>query len=59
MLILNVKEDAKMAKDPICGMNVDENKAAGTAVYEGKTYYFCSAGCKAKFENEPDKYAKD
>ncbi len=48
-----------MAKDPICGMNVDEIKAAGTAVYKGKTYYFCSAGCKTKFEKEPEKYAKD
>ena len=47
-----------MAKDPICGMNVDESKAAGTAVHKGKTYYFCSAGCKAKFEKEPEKYAK-
>lgn len=49
---------ATMAKDPACGMNVDENKAAGTAVYNGKTYYFCCAGCKAKFEKEPEKYVK-
>ncbi len=35
-----------MAKDPVCGMNVDEKKAAGTAVYKGKTYYFCSLNCK-------------
>ena len=48
-----------MVKDPICGMNVDESKAASTAVYKGKTYYFCSAGCKAKFEKEPEKHAKD
>jgi YHS domain-containing protein len=39
-----------MAKDPVCGMNVDEKKAAGTTVYKGKTYYFCSAHCKAQFE---------
>lgn len=47
-----------MAKDPVCGMNVDEKKAAGTAVHNGKTYYFCSAGCKANFEKEPEKYIK-
>lgn len=47
-----------MAKDPVCGMNVDENKAAGTVVHNGKTYYFCSAGCKANFEKEPEKYIK-
>jgi YHS domain-containing protein len=48
-----------MARDPICGMNVDENKAAGTAIHNGKTYFFCSAGCKAKFEKEPEKYTKE
>ena len=44
-----------MAKDPVCGMNVDENKAAGTAVHNGKTYYFCSPACKDKFQKEPGK----
>jgi Cu+-exporting ATPase len=52
------KEDFRMAKDPICGMNIEESKAAGIAVYNGKTYYFCSAGCKAKFEKEPEKHAE-
>jgi YHS domain-containing protein len=47
-----------MAKDPVCGMEVDENKAAGTSVYNGKTYYFCAPGCKSRFEKEPEKYAK-
>lgn len=45
-----------MAKDPVCGMNVDEKKAAATAVYEGKTYYFCSPGCKKSFDKDPEKY---
>lgn len=48
-----------MAKDPVCGMNVDEKTAAGTAVHKGKTYYFCSSSCKARFEKEPEKYSKD
>ncbi len=47
-----------MAKDPVCGMNVDEKKAAGTTQHKGKTYYFCSAHCKAQFEKAPDKYAE-
>jgi len=46
-----------MTKDPVCGMNVDEKKAGATAVHEGKTYYFCSTGCKATFEKAPAKYA--
>ena len=41
-----------MEKDPVCGMQVDPKSAAGQAVQQGKTYYFCSAGCKAKFEAE-------
>lgn len=48
-----------MAKDPVCGMDVDEKKAAGTAVHQGKTYYFCSTSCKARFEEEPKKYIKN
>jgi P-type Cu+ transporter len=48
-----------MTKDPVCGMAVDEKKAAATVSYEGRTYHFCSTGCKIKFEKEPGKYAKE
>ena len=37
--------------DPICGMKVDPAKAVHTSVKDGKTYYFCCAGCKKKFDN--------
>ncbi len=47
-----------MEKDPVCGMMVASNRAAGTSVYQGKTYYFCSAGCKASFDRTPAKFAK-
>lgn len=47
-----------MEKDPICGMMVDPKRAAGSSAYAGKTYYFCSAGCKATFEKNPARYAK-
>ncbi len=46
-----------MAKDPVCGMQVEESKAAGTSVYQGKTFYFCAPGCKAKFDQNPAQYA--
>lgn len=39
-----------MARDPVCGMQVDEQQAAGTTEYQGKTYYFCSPACKQQFE---------
>jgi YHS domain-containing protein len=45
-----------MAKDPVCGMDVDEKKAAGKSDYKGQTYYFCSPGCKQAFDKEPEKY---
>src|ERR1035437_8542964 len=45
-----------MATDPVCGMQVDEKKAAGSSVFEGSNYYFCSAGCKKKFEANPSAY---
>ena len=44
-------------KDPVCGMQVDPAKAAGTSQFNDKTYYFCSKGCKAKFDADPAKYA--
>jgi Cu+-exporting ATPase len=36
--------------DPICGMTVDHEKAAGKSERDGETYYFCSTGCKEKFD---------
>ena len=45
-----------MAKDPVCKMNVEESKAAATAKYEGKTYYFCSESCKERFVGKPTDY---
>ena len=47
-----------MEKDVVCGMEIDPAKAAGTSQHEGKTYYFCSTGCKAKFDANPAKFAK-
>jgi YHS domain-containing protein len=48
-----------MAIDPVCKMQVDENKAAGKSEYKGKTYYFCAPGCKAKFDRDPGQYVRD
>jgi YHS domain-containing protein len=45
-----------VATDPVCGMMVDEGRAAGTSEYQGQTYYFCSKGCKAAFDKEPERY---
>lgn len=47
-----------MAKDPVCGMEVNESSAAGASTYKGKTYYFCATGCKKEFDSNPGKYAE-
>ena len=43
-------------KDPVCGMMVDPNKAAGKHDHGGRTYYFCSARCAERFAKEPEKF---
>ena len=45
-----IKTVDNLAIDPVCGMQVDPEKAAARSEFEGKTYYFCCAGCKKKFE---------
>ena len=47
-----------MAKDPVCGMMVDEKTAKFKSDFKGKAYYFCAASCKATFEKNPEKYSK-
>src|SRR5512136_1212555 len=42
--------------DPVCDMQIDRNSAAGSATYGSNEYYFCSAGCRAKFLAAPDKF---
>lgn len=53
------RREKMAAKDPVCGMMVEEDKAAATYEYKGKTYYFCAPGCKAAFEKDPEKYLKE
>ena len=46
-----------MERDVVCGMQVDPANASGKRDYNGKTYYFCSKACKAKFDANPSQYA--
>ncbi|BCJ91975.1 copper-translocating P-type ATPase [Terrihabitans soli] len=50
------KPQADTVKDPVCGMDVDPHTARHRTEHHGRPYYFCSAGCKAKFESDPEKY---
>ena len=46
-------------RDPVCGMTIERDEAAATSEYQGKTFYFCNPGCKAKFDAEPGRYATE
>ena len=46
-----------MVKDPVCGMDVDPAATAHHAEHGGKSWHFCSAGCRQKFVADPGKYA--
>src|SRR5262249_59538276 len=47
---------AHLAKDPVCGMTVDPHTAGLRAEHAGRTYYFCSAGCRPTFPAHPPNY---
>ncbi len=51
------KETKRIARDPVCGMEVDEKSASAKSEYMGKTYYFCCPACKKAFDANPAKYA--
>jgi len=48
--------DEQAAIDPVCGMTVDIPTAKHITTHDGAHHYFCSAGCKTKFEADPDQY---
>jgi P-type Cu+ transporter len=47
-----------MAKqtDPVCGMQIEVEDAAGSVDHDGTTYHFCSSACQRKFEADPAGY---
>jgi xanthine dehydrogenase accessory factor len=47
------------AVDPVCGMKVVIEEASESATAGGVRYYFCSAGCRQRFESEPARYAAE
>ncbi len=44
-----------VAKDPVCGMDVDTSTNLKLE-HDGETYYFCGKGCMLDFQEEPEKY---
>jgi xanthine dehydrogenase accessory factor len=44
------------AKDPVCGMMVDIGETRHKSEFRGNAFYFCCAGCKQKFDKQPEQY---
>jgi Cu+-exporting ATPase len=49
-------DEPAAAIDPVCGMTVDPAKTTHHAEHQGKAYYFCSAGCRARFVADPNAF---
>ena len=45
------------ARDPVCEMKVEVASARWTSEYDGRTVYFCAAGCKRRFDRDPTAYS--
>ena len=56
---MNELEMAPMAKDPVCGMDVNPEIATAQGLssdHDGQTHYFCGKGCKLDFDEDPGKF---
>src|SRR3990170_3725022 len=52
------KEMTTMVTDPVCGMSVEQEKAAAHLEWNGRQYYFCSRGCRAEFLQQQEAEAE-
>jgi YHS domain-containing protein len=43
-------------KDPVCGMMIERESAAGSTAYESQDVFFCSEECRRDFEADPGRY---
>ena len=53
---MHTTSSASSVVDPVCGMKVDPDNAAGSFAYQGKTYYFCSKHCLHRFSENPETF---
>ena len=47
------------ATDPVCGMTVTVGASSYPLEHEGETYYFCCAGCRRSFQENPAAHLKE
>jgi Cu+-exporting ATPase len=50
------RAERDLATDPVCGMTVDPNAGKPSLAHNGRTYHFCSEGCRTKFAADPARY---
>ncbi len=46
-------------RDPVCGMMIERDTAAGKTVYQSEEVYFCSDSCRRTFEAEPERFVPE
>jgi Cu+-exporting ATPase len=49
-------KNMQLARDPVCGMKVGPEKAAGSIEYNGQSYFFCGLSCLEKFGANPERF---
>jgi YHS domain-containing protein len=54
---LEGENNMAMQTDPVCGMQVDDQRATAKSQFQGQNYYFCSDECKRKFDQQPQQFA--
>jgi xanthine dehydrogenase accessory factor len=47
------------SRDPVCGMTVTADASSFPLEHDGETYYFCCAGCRRSFQDDPAAYLKE
>jgi xanthine dehydrogenase accessory factor len=54
-----VEQGPAEVTDPVCGMTVTADPSSYPLEHEGETYYFCCAGCRRSFQENPAAQAKE
>lgn len=51
------KDMSRLARDPVCGMQIEAEQARAMVEWRGQTFHFCSRGCSWEFNESPEKFA--
>lgn len=53
-----MNSETKGIRDPVCGMTLTPGQVKESLDFNGRTYAFCSVGCRAEFQRHPEDYAR-